>query len=210
VIKTETAEDIRKGYVRPPSTGTEKLKTFWLRDLGSQYKVERTEDWEDCEGDEKSYGEMIRVKDSKPVFRQGKNPLTGKPNRIYYMPSHLYKYSETKLGLYMKDHRNLWPKLAEITKEDFGEFDTDEEDFIFSIEKFPEIAKLVQFREKRKISESERGRLRENMAKVRDKLSKNKSKISGKSRGSLNTNFSGKTSGSVITHLDLFNGGNPP
>jgi len=204
-----TSKNSEMVYVNPPSTGSEKLKTFWLKDLGSQYKVERTEDWEDCEGEEKSYGEMIRVKDSKPVFRKGINPLTGKPNRIYYMPSHLYKYSETKLGLYMKDHRNLWPKLAEITEEDFGEFDTDEEDFIFPIEKFPEIAKLVQFREKRKISESERERLRENMAKVRGKLSKSRDKISGKSKGSLNTNFSGKTSGSVITRLDSFNGGNP-
>jgi len=205
-----TANNSETAYVSPPSTGSEKSKTFWLRDLGSQYKVERTEDWEDCQGDEKSYGEMIRVKDSKPVFRQGKNPLTGKPNRIYYMPSHLYKYSETKLGLYMKDHRNLWPKLAKITGENFNGFDPDEEDFIFPIEKFPEIAKLVQFREKRKISESERERLRENMAKVRGKLSKSKDKISGKSKGSLNTNFSGKTSGSVIIRLDLFNGGNPP
>ena len=204
-----TSRNSEMAYVSPRGSGTEKLKTFWLRDLGPQYKIERTEDWEDCQGDEKSYGEMIRVKDSKPVFRKGINPLPGKPNRTYYMPSHLYKYSETKLGLYMKDHRNLWPKLAEITKEDFGEFDTDEEDFIFPIEKFPEVAKLVQFREKKKISESERERLRENMAKVRAKLSKNKDKFSGKSKGSLNTNFSGKTSGNVITSLDLFEGGNP-
>jgi len=193
-----TSKNSEMAYVSPQGTGTEKLKTFWLRDLGSQYKVERTEDWEDCQGDEKSYGEMIRVKDSKPVFRKGINPLTGKRNQIYYMPSHLYKYSEKELGLYMKDHRNLWPKLAKITGENFNGFDTDEEDFIFPIEKFPEIAKLVQFREKRKISESERERLRENMAKVRAKLSKSKNKISGKSRGSLNTNFSGKTSGNAI------------
>jgi len=205
-----TTEIANRKYFSPPSTGTETSVTFWLRDLGSQYKVERTEDWEDCQGDKKSYGEMIRVKDSKPVYRLGKNPLTGKPNRIYYMPSHLYKYSEKELGLYMKDHRNLWPKLAKITGENFNGFDTDEEDFIFPIEKFPEIAKLVQFREKRKISESERERLRENMAKVRDKLSKSRDKISGKSKGSLNTNFSGKASGNAITRLDLFNGGNPP
>jgi len=209
VRKTETTNDPNKGYIDPHGSGTEKLKIFWLKALGSQYKIERTEDWEDCEGDEKSYGEMIRVKDSKPVYRQGKDPLTGKPNRIYYMPSHLYKYSETELGLYMKDHKYLWPRLAEITKEDFGQFDADEEDFIFLIDKFPEVAKLIQFREKRKISESERERLRENMAKVRAKLSKSKNKISGKSRGSLNTNFSGKTSGNANTRLDLFEGGNP-
>jgi len=205
----ETSEISNKGYVSPHGTGTEKSKTFWLKDLGSQYKVERTEDWEDCQEDEKSYGEMIRVKDSKPVYRQGKDPLTGKPNRIYYMPSHLYKYSETKLGLYMKDHKDLWPRLAEITKEDFGQFDIDEEDFIFPIDKFPEIVKLVQFREKRKISEEEMKRLRENMAKVRAKRLRNTDKISGKNDGSLNTDFSGKISGNVITSLDLFEGGNP-
>jgi len=199
-----TSQNSEMAYVSPHGTGTKKLKTFWLKDLGSQYKVERTEDWEDCEGDEKSYGEMIRVKDSKPVYRQGKDPLTGKPNRIYYMPSHLYKYSEKELGLYMKDHKYLWPRLAEITKEDFGQFDTDEEDFIFPMEKFPEVAKLVQFREKRKISEEERKRLRENIAKVRAKRLKNTDKISGKNDGSLNTDFSGKPSGLIITNLDFF------
>jgi len=204
-----TSKNSEMTYARPLGSGTEKSKTFWLKDLGSQCKVERTEDWENYQGDEKSYGEMIRVKDSKPVYRQGKDPLTGKPNRIYYMPSHLYKYSKTELGLYMKDHKYLWPRLAEITKEDFGQFDADEEDFIFPIDKFPEIAKLVQFREKRKISEEERKRLRENMAKVRAKHLKNKDKISGKNDVSLNTDFSGKPSGLIITSLDLFGGRNP-
>jgi len=203
-----TSNNSEMAYVSPPGTAFEKSKTFWLRDLGLQYKVERTEDWENCEGEEKSYGEMIRVKDSKPVYRQGKYTLTGKPNRIYYMPSHLYKYSEKELGLYMKDHKNLWPKLAEITKEDFGQFDTDEEDFIFPIYKFPEIAELVQFREKKKISEEEMKRLRENMAKVRVKRLRNKDKISGKNDGSLNTNPSGKTSGNAITPLYNFEEGN--
>jgi len=204
-----TSKNSEMAYVSPHGSGTEKLKTFWLKDLGSQYKIERTEDWEDCEGDEKSYGEMIRVKDSLPTYRNGTSPLTGKPNRIFYMSSNLYKYSETELGLYMKDHRSLWPKLAEITGENFNGFGPDEEDFIFPIEKFPEIAKLVQFREKRKTSESERERLRENMAKVRAKLSKSKGEISENSKGSLNTNSSGKLSGNAITRLDIFNGGNP-
>jgi len=64
--------------------------TFWLRDLGSRYKVEKTEDWDCCEGNEKSYGEMIRIRGSSP-------------EPPYFMvPSHLYKYSETELALYMK------------------------------------------------------------------------------------------------------------
>ena len=204
-----TSKNFGMANVSPLSTGTEKSKTFWLKDLGAQFKVEKTEDWEDCQGDEKSYGEMVRVKDSLQTYRNGSSPLTGKPNKIFYMSSNLYKYSETELGLYMKDHRSLWPKLAEITGENFNGFDPDEEDFIFPIEKFPEIAKLVQFRQKRKTSESERERLRENMAKVRAKLSKSKYKISGNSKGSLNTNSSGKISGNAITRLDLFNGGNP-
>jgi len=198
VIKTETTNNFDKGYVRPLGSGTEKLKTFWLRDLGSRYKVERTEDWENCEGDEKSYGEMIRVKDSKPVFRKGIDPLTGKPNRIYYMPSHLYKYSETELGLYVKDHKSVWPKLAKITGEKYGKFDPHEEDFIFPIEKFPEVAKLIQFRQKRKPPKA--------FIEARDRINTiRKSTYKGKNKGS---NFHGGESSSVIS-LDLFEGGNP-
>jgi len=193
-----TTEIANRKYVSPHGTGTEKLKTFWLRDLGSQYKVERTEDWKDCEGDEKSYGEMIRVKDSKPVFRQGKNPLTGKPNRIYYMPSHLYKYSETKLGLYMKDHKSVWPKLAKITGEKFGKFAPEEEDFIFPIKKFPEVAKLIQFRQKRKPPQA--------FIEARDRINTiKKTTYKGKNKGS---NFHERESGNAITRLDIFNGGN--
>jgi len=193
-----TTEIPNKGYVRPPSTGSEESVTFWLRDLGPQYKVERTEDWENCEGDEKSYGEIIRVKDSKPVFRGGINPLTGKPNRIYYMPSHLYKYSETELGLYLKDHKSVWPKLAKITGEKYGKFDPHEEDFIFPIDKFPEVAKLIQFRQKRKPPQA--------FIEARDRINTiRKSTYKGKNKGS---NFHGRESSSVIS-LDLFEGGNP-
>jgi len=185
-------------FVRPLGSGTEKLKTFWLRDLGSQYRIERTEDWEDCQGDEKSYGEMIRVKDSKPVFRKGINPLTGKPNRIYYMPSHLYKYSETEVGLYLKDHKSVWRKLAKITGEKYGKFDPHEEDFIFPIDKFPEVAKLIQFRQKRKPPQA--------FIEARDRINViRKSTYKGKNKGS---NFHAGESSSIIS-LDLLEGGNP-
>ena len=192
-----TTEIPNKGYVRPPSTGSEESVTFWLRDLGPQYKVERTEDWENCEGDEKSYGEIIRVKDSKPVFRGGINPLTGKPNRIYYMPSHLYKYSETELGLYVKDHKSVWPKLAKITGEKYGKFDPHEEDFIFPIEKYPEVAKLIQFRQKRKPPEA--------FIEARDQINTiRKSTYKGKNKGS---NFNERESDSAIDP-DHFEGRN--
>jgi len=198
VIKTETTNNFDKGYVSPQGTGTEKSETFWLRDLGSQYKIDRTEDWEDCQGDEKSYGEMIRVKDSKPVFRGGINALTGKSNRIYYMPLHLYKYSETELGLYVKDHKSVWPKLAKITGEKYGKFDPHEEDFIFPIDKFSEVAKLIQFRQKRKPPKA--------FIEARDRINTiKKSTYKGKNKGS---NFHGGESSSVIS-LNLFEGGNP-
>jgi hypothetical protein len=194
-----TTKNLETAYVSPLGTGTEKSKTFWLKYLGSQYKVERTEDWEDCQGDEKSYGEMIRVKDSLQTYRNGASPVTGKPNKIFYMPSNLYKYSETELGLYMKDHRNLWPKLAEITGENFNGFDPDEEDFIFPIEKFSEVAKLIQFRQKRKPPKA--------FIEARDRINViRKSTYKGKNKGS---NFNERESGSGITSLNLFEGGNP-
>jgi len=194
-----TTKNLEMASIKPPSTGTEKSVTFWLKDLGSQFKVERTEDWEDCEGEEKSYGEMIRVKDSLPTYRNGTSPLTGKPNKILYISSNLYKYSETELGLYMKDHRSLWPKLAEITGENFNGFDPDEEDFIFPIEKFPEITKLIQFREKRKIPQG----LIEGRTKT---MFKPKHGYKDKMKG---VNLRGNESGNVITSLNLFEGGNP-
>jgi len=194
-----TTEIANRKYISPHGSGPEKFVTFWLKDLGSQYKIERTEDWEDCEGDEKSYGEMIRVKDSLPTYRNGASPVMGKPNRIFYMASNLYKYSEKELGLYMKDHRNLWPKLAKITGEIFNGFDPDEEDFLFPIEKFPEIAKLVQFREKRKIPQG----LIEGRKKT---MFKPKHGYKDKMKG---VNLRGNESGNAITRPDLFEGGNP-
>jgi len=139
MIKMETIESTNREYIRLHGTDTKTLKTFWLKDLGSQFKIEKTEDWDHCDGDKKSYGEMIRVKGSKPVNRRG----------IYFMPSHLYKYSEDKLALYLKDHKKAWLKISEIIGENFKDFATDEEVFIFPIEKFTEVAKLIPFRQKR-------------------------------------------------------------
>jgi len=197
VVKTTTTDSIDKEYASPPSTGTEKFVTFWLKDLGSQYKIERTEDWEDCEGDEKSYAEMIRVKHSKPVYRKGINPLTGKPNRIYYMPSHLYKYSKTEVGLYLKDRKSVWSQLAKITAEEYGKFDPAEEDFIFPINKFPEVAKLIQFRQKRTTPKA--------FIEARDRINTiRKSTCTGKIDRS---NFQERESNSTI-NPDHFEGGN--
>jgi len=192
-----TSKNSEMVYVRSHGSSTKKFVTFWIKDLGSQYKIEKTEDWETCQGDEKSYAEMIRVKDSKPVYRKGINPLTGEPIRIYYMPSHLYKYSETEVGLYLKDRKSVWPQLAKITEEEYGKFDPDEEDFIFPIEKFPEVAKLIQFCQKRKPPKA--------FIEARDRINTiRKSTCKGKIDRS---NFQERESDSVI-NPDHFEGGN--
>ena len=182
-------ESIEKAYNSPHGTGTKiKSKTFWLRDLGPEYMVERVkDDWDDCEGEDKSYAEMIRVRGSRDSYRIGKSPMTGLPNRIYFMPSNLYKYSETHLGLYMKDHQKLWPKLAEISGRVNKALDTWEEDFIFPIEKFPEVARIIQFRTKRKISDAQKERLRNMMRTLNANRSKSRDEIHDKSDRSLNT-----------------------
>jgi len=135
----EQIENTNIENIKLHGADTKPLKPFWLKDLGSQFKIEKTEDWDYCDGDHKSYGEMIRIKGSKPVNRRG----------IYFMPSHLYKYSEHKLGLYMKDHKRTWSKIAEIIGENFKDLAIDEEVFVFPIEKFSEVAKLIPFRQKR-------------------------------------------------------------
>jgi len=123
--------------------------TFWLRDLGSQYKVEKTEDWDCCEGNEKSYGEMIRVRGSRP-------------EPPYFMvPSHLYKYSETELGLYLKDRKNYWRPLGRILNQNIDVHDT-EIMIHFPIAKFADVAQIVPFIRKKtrikSLTENERER----------------------------------------------------
>jgi len=177
-------------------------KIFWLKDLGKQFLIERTEDYDDCQGDEKSYGEMIRVKGSRESFMLGTSPLTGLPHKVRYMPSHLYKYSETHLALYMKDHKSIWPKLAEITGVDYHGFDCCEEDFIFPISKFPEVAKIITFRQRRKISEERKEKLRKKMVELNSDKLNGKTRILDKSDRSLNTNFADSDSGRVINSIN--------
>jgi hypothetical protein len=180
------------------------MKTvFWLKDLGPEFKIERTEDWEDLEGDEKSYGEMIRVRQSRDSYRIGTSPITGLPHRIRYTPSNLYKVSETHLGLYLKDHRNRWQELAEITGEDFNGFDADEEDFIFPISKFTEISQVIDFRKKRKISEDQREEMRKRMKELNEEKSELQTQNPDKTIGSLNTEIAESSRGNLITRLNL-------
>ena len=110
--------------------------TFYLKRLGP-FRVERTEDWNN--DPDNSYAEMIRVRGSK----------TEPPD--FMVPSHLYKYSESELALYMKDHKNLWRELGNLLNE---EIDIHESELMihFSISMFPKVAEIVPFVRKRGLS----------------------------------------------------------
>ena len=107
--------------------------TFELKQLGP-YRIERTGDYDYTE--DKSYAEMIRVRGSKP-----------KPP-IFMVPSHLYKYSESELALYMKDRKNLWRALGKLLNVDV---DVSDEEIIlrFPVSKFRDVARIVPFMRKR-------------------------------------------------------------
>lgn len=104
-----------------------------LKDLGT-FRIERTQDYDECPFD-KTYCELIRVKGSKP-----------EPS--FQVVSHLYKYSETGLALYMKDHKNLWRGLGKIFNEDIDISD-DEILLTFPVSKFRDISRVIPFVKKR-------------------------------------------------------------
>lgn len=104
---------------------------FTLSQLGP-YRIERTEDYPECPDGDKSYCEIIRVRGSK-----ARTPA-------FMIPSHLYKYSETELCLYMKDKKNLWNALGKLLKEDIDISDN-EVVLRFPVSKFKEIAIIVPF-----------------------------------------------------------------
>lgn len=164
--------------------------TFWLRDLGLQYRIERNEDWGDCQGIERSYGEMIRVRNSRATARKEMSPVTGSVHDQQYGPSNVSKYSESHLILHMKDHQRTWKPLAVITGEDFSQgLDRYEEEFIFPIEKFPEICGVVKFRERRRISVEQREALRERMVLLRVRRRTNLTGNHRQNDASLSTNL---------------------
>jgi len=97
----------------------------------------------------------------------------------------------------LKDRKSVWPQLAKITEEEYGKFDPDEEDFIFPINKFPEVAKFVQFCQKRKPPKA--------FIEARDRINTiRKSTCTGKIDRS---NFQERESDSAI-NPDHFEGGN--
>ena len=99
------------------------------------YRIEPTE--EHIPGaQDNSYAEMIRVRGSKP-----------EPPH-YVVPSHLYKYSETELGLYLHERKNLWRELGKLLE---IKIDISDREIManFPISLFPDVAKIVPFVKKR-------------------------------------------------------------
>jgi len=117
--------------------------TFRLGMLGP-YRVERTEEYISG-GSDNSYAEMIRVRGSKP-----KPPY-------FTVTSHLNKYSETELGLYLKERKNLWRPLEKILNE---RLDTHEPEIMihFPISMFDEVSKIIPFVKKRGITDPDLAR----------------------------------------------------
>lgn len=111
--------------------------TFALSRLGN-YRIERTEDYDQCPFD-KSYCEIIRVKGSRIE------------ESAYMVESHLYKFSETDLCLYLKDKKNIWRTLGKLLNDDIDI--TDNELILrFPVARFKEVARIVPFIRKRGLS----------------------------------------------------------
>jgi hypothetical protein len=64
--------------------------------------------------------------------------------KYFTVPSHLYKYSESELGLYLRDHKRLWRPLGELINVDIDIHDT-ELMLDFPIAMFPNVAEIVPF-----------------------------------------------------------------
>ena len=157
--------------------------TTSLSELGS-FRIERSEEYDQCPFD-KSYCELIRVKGSRP-----------EPS--YNVVSHLYKYSESELCLYLKDKKNIWRALGKLLNEDI---DISENELIlkFPVSKFKQVSRMVHFvRKKTRInpmSEQERESRRKHMQKLHHIMKQ-------KEPDSVITD-----TGKAIT-LDTFEGGN--
>ena len=108
--------------------------TFLLKSLGA-YRIERSDEYIPGSSDN-SYAEMIRVRGPKP-----KPPY-------FLVPSHIYKYSESEIGLYLNGRKNLWRALGKQLK---VKIDISDREIMvnFPISLFPDVAKIVPFVKKR-------------------------------------------------------------
>ena len=104
-----------------------------LRDLGP-YKIEKAIDYGLLE--DRSLETIIKVKRSHP------DPP------FFPVESHLFKFSDRELGLYLKDRKNAWRDLSKILRIDI-DIHEPEVILIFPVSMFKEIAKVIPFRKKR-------------------------------------------------------------
>ena len=149
------------------------------------YRIERTEDYDEAE--DRSCHEIIRVRGSRletPAF---------------ITPSHLFKYSDSELALYLKDKKNLWTSLGKLLNVDI---DISDEEIIlrFPVEMFPEVARVIPLVRKRgqtSLSEAEKNE----RAKRLNVAGKNTSKIEQINSISIETG-----EGHIFT-LETFEGG---
>ncbi len=108
--------------------------TFQLKTLGP-YRIEKAEEYAPG-GSESSYAEIIRVRGSSP------DPP------CFMVPSHLFKHSESELGLYLKERKNLWRALGKLLN---VKIDISDGEIMlhFPVSLFPEVAGIVPFVRKR-------------------------------------------------------------
>ena len=151
------------------------MSEFRLSNLG-KYKIDRTEDygWAKSTGEDLAYYEMIRVKGSKP-------------SRYFTVPSHLYKYGDHTLALYLKDHRRLWPQIARLLGQEI-DLSTEEVVFKFPMDRYNDVAKIIKLvrssSHKSALSDEQRNKGIEAMKEYRKKHTV----LKGKSGDNLNEN----------------------
>ena len=104
-----------------------------LNDLGP-YKVEKGIDYGLLE--DRSYEQVIKVKRSRP------DPP------FFPVESHLFKYSDNELGLYLKDRKNDWGDLSRILGIDI-DIHEPEIILVFPVSRFKDISRVIPFRKKR-------------------------------------------------------------
>ena len=104
-----------------------------LRDLGP-YKIEKAIDYGLLE--DRSLETIIKVKRSHP------DPP------FFPVESHLFKFSDRELGLYLKDRKNAWRDLSKILRIDI-DIHEPEVILVFPVSMFKEIAMVIPFRKKR-------------------------------------------------------------
>ena len=131
-----------------------------LSDLG-KFRIEKTDDYDLArkDGIDVSFYEMIRVRGSKP-------------EKFFPAPSHVSKYSNNELLLYLKDHKRYWPQISKILDQKIDK-DSEEAVFIFPYKEFYKIDKILHFVRKRSrhtgMNENERKKARSNMEKINEK-----------------------------------------